>query len=72
MYFMMAMKQVSLHINNSAGIGTHQRLHNIMHCTSLDHQYSKAKAHARSTFILYVQNIAVKSGAAMFTESEAA
>ena len=44
LYFMIAMKQVSLHTNNSAGIGTHQRSHNIMHCVSLDCQYSTARA----------------------------
>ena len=74
---MMAMEQVSLNNSNSAGIGTHQPSHNIMHYVSLDRQYSTARASGSSKFTLLF--IAVKSGAtqdapfpvAMCTESEA-
>ena len=60
---MMAMKQVSLHTNNSAVVGTHLRSHNITHCVSLVCQffavecyfsekntYSIARARGRSKF----------------------
>ena len=47
---MMAMKQLSLHTNNSGVVGTHLRSHNITHCVSLVRQYSIAKARGRSKF----------------------
>ena len=47
---MMAMKQVSLHTSNSAAVGTHERRQNIVHCVSLDPQYSIVSAHERSKF----------------------
>ena len=47
---MMAMKQVSLYTSNSAAVGAHQRSQNIVHCVSLDRQYSIVKARERSKF----------------------
>ena len=47
---MMAMKQVSLHTSKSAAVGTHQRSQNIVHCVSLDRQYSIVRARERSKF----------------------
>ena len=55
------MKQVLLHTNTPAEIGAHQHSHNVMHCVSLDRQYSIARAHGSSKFI-HMQNIALKSG----------
>ena len=47
---MMALKQVSLHTSNSAAVGTHQRSQNIVHCVSLDRQYSMVRARERPKF----------------------
>ena len=61
---MMAMKQVSLHTSNSATVGAHQRSQNIVHCVSLDSQYSIERAlESEKGQSLHMQNIAVKSGA---------
>ena len=44
------MKQVSLHTSNSPAVRTHQRSRNIVHCVSVDRQYSIVRARERSKF----------------------